>query len=69
LAAINHGWTLFALPDWRDLARQLYHVYANEDEAERIAERAFNWVQQFSWQNQGAQLDGIIQKMVGEKVA
>lgn len=68
LVAMNHGWTFFAFPDANDLARQLYHVYANPEEAQKVAERAYGWVQQFPWQAQGAQLDGIIQKMIGEQV-
>lgn len=66
LAAPNHGWTFFALPDYRDLARQLYHVYANPEEAQSVANRAYAWVQQFHWENQAAQLDSMIQKMMGE---
>lgn len=68
LVGENHAWTYFAMPDWKDLGRQLYHVYANPEEAERVADRAYNWLQQFPWQNQGAQLDGILQKMIGEQV-
>lgn len=52
--------TYFALPDWRDLSRQLYHVYANQDEAEAIAERAHGWAQEHTWASKATQLDGII---------
>ncbi len=69
LASVGHGWTWFALPDWKDLARQLWHVYANPEEVEKVTERAYNWVQQFPWSNQSAQLDGILQKLLGEQVA
>lgn len=69
LVAENHGWTFFAFPDYEDLARQLYHVYLNPDEAKAIAERAYAWVQRFTWSNQAAELDSVIQKLVGEQVA
>jgi glycosyltransferase involved in cell wall biosynthesis len=69
MPGINHAWTYFALPDYEDLARQLYHVYANPDEAAKVAERAYNWVQQFSWENQATQLDGILMKLIGEQRA
>lgn len=61
---INHAWTYFALPDYRSLARQLWHVYANPEEATKTAERAYNWVQRFSWSNQAAELDGIFTRLV-----
>jgi glycosyltransferase involved in cell wall biosynthesis len=63
---INHAWTYFALPDYRSLARQLYHVYANPEEVAATTERAYNWVQRFPWTNQAAQLDGILTKLVAE---
>lgn len=65
----NYAWTYFALPDYKSLARQLYHVYANPDEVTAVTERAYNWVQRFSWTNQAAQLDGILMKLVGEEIA
>lgn len=69
LPGVNHAWTYFALPDYQDLARQLYHVYANPEEVASVTERAFAWVQRFTWENQAAQLDGILMKLVGEQVA
>jgi glycosyltransferase involved in cell wall biosynthesis len=68
LVAVNHAWTYFALPDYQELGRQLYHVYLQPEEAAGVAEKAYNWVQQFSWQNQAAQLDSIIEKLIGEQV-
>jgi glycosyltransferase involved in cell wall biosynthesis len=61
---INNSWTYFALPDHADLARQLWHVYANPEEAKATAERAYNWVSRFPWTNQAAQLDSILTKLV-----
>lgn len=52
--------TFFALPDWKDLSRQLYHVYANPDEAAQTAERGFSFAQQHPWSAKSAELDGII---------
>lgn len=63
---INNSWTYFALPDYKDLARQLWHVYANPDEAKAMTDRAYNWVSRFTWNNQAAQLDGILTKLLGE---
>jgi len=63
---INHAWTYFALPDYKSLARQLWHVYANPEEAAKTAERAYNWVQRFPWTNQAAQLDGILTKLIAD---
>lgn len=67
IPGINHAWTYFAMPDYKDLARQLYHVYANPDEVAKMTERAYNWVNRFTWENQAAQLDGILMKLIGEQ--
>lgn len=69
LPGINHAWTYFALPDYKHLARQMWHVYANPEEVAQTTERAYNWVQRFPWENQAAQLDGILTKLVGEQSA
>lgn len=69
LVGHNSAWAYFALPDYEHLARQLYHVYANPDEVEKTVDRAFNWVNQFTWESQAAQLDGILTKLVGEQIA
>lgn len=66
--AVNHAWTYFALPDYKDLARLLYHIYLNPEEAAKVADKAYNWVQRFSWQNQTAELDSVIDKLIGEQV-
>lgn len=52
--------TYFALPDWKDLSRQLYHVYANPDEAAAVAEQGFTFAQKHPWSSKSEQLDGII---------
>ena len=52
--------TYFALPDWKDLSRQLYHVYANPDEAARVAEAGYAFAQRHPWSDKATQLDRII---------
>lgn len=52
--------TNFALPDWKDLSRQLYHVYLNRDEAAAVAEQAYTFAQRHPWSDKATQLDGII---------
>ena len=52
--------TYFALPDWRDMERKLYHVYANPDEAAKVTETAYQWVQQHTWASKASYLDGLI---------
>ena len=69
LPGINHAWTYFALPDYRSLARQLYHVYANPDEVAKTVQRAYNWALAHPWTSQAAQLDSILMKLAGEKSA
>jgi glycosyltransferase involved in cell wall biosynthesis len=52
--------TNFALPDWRDLSRKLYHVYLNPGEAAKVAEEAYAFAQKHPWSDKAAQLDSII---------
>lgn len=52
--------TNFALPDWRDLSRKLYHLYLNQDEGAAVAEQAFAFAQRHPWSDKAAQLDSII---------
>lgn len=59
--------TYFALPDWKDLARQLYHVYANPDEAAAVAEEGFKFAQRHPWSDKSAQLDSIITQALAER--
>lgn len=57
--------TFFALPDWRDLSRKLYHVYANPDEAAKVAEQAYAWAKPHTWPAKAQELDGIITDALG----
>lgn len=59
--------TYFALPDHKDLARQLYSVYANRDEVAGITERAYEFAQRHPWSDKSAQLDSIITEALAAK--
>lgn len=61
--------TWFALPDWKDLARQLYHVYSHPEEAKTVAERAHKWVQQHTWQSKSDQLAALITEALAARSA
>lgn len=57
------GWSWFALPDHRSLYKWLKHVHDNPQEATEKAQRAFDWVQGFTWQNQANVLYDILSKL------
>jgi len=61
--------TYFALPDWKDLSRQLYHVYLNRDEAAATAERGYEFAQRHSWASKAEQLDTIITEALANRSA
>lgn len=60
--------TFFALPDWKDLSRQLYHVYANPDEVAAVTEQGYAFAQRHPWSDKAAQLDGIITEALVARV-
>lgn len=46
-----------------DAVRKLIWVYDNPDKAEKIAERGFNWVQQYTWKNIANEWDKLFQQV------
>jgi glycosyltransferase involved in cell wall biosynthesis len=59
--------TFFAEPDWRDMARKLYHVYANPDEAAAVAEQAYQFAIKHPWSSKAEQLDGILTDALAQR--
>jgi glycosyltransferase involved in cell wall biosynthesis len=51
--------TLFPKPSWRSLTEQLEYVYTHRDEAEEVAERAYQWAKPHTWESKAKQLEGI----------
>lgn len=59
---LRHAWTYFARPSWRSLAERLEYVREHPEEATAVAEKAYEWVKDQTWESKSAQVDGIIKQ-------
>ncbi len=57
------AWSYYALPDHRSLYKQLKFVHDNPDEVAETVERAYEYVKDFTWDNQAKRLDEILDKL------
>ncbi len=58
------AYSYFAKPSWRSLAQQLEYVYTHRDEATAVAENAYKFAIQHTWESKALALDGILTKVL-----
>jgi glycosyltransferase involved in cell wall biosynthesis len=56
------AYTYFAQPSWKSLAERLDHVYHNRDLAKTVADTAYEWVKDQTWDSKALQVDRIIKE-------
>jgi glycosyltransferase involved in cell wall biosynthesis len=74
-ASTSSEWTTFGPSDYErirpitnvdDAVKKLIWVYDHPDEAAKITDRAYEWVQQFTWEKIASDWDGIFQKVYND---
>ena len=56
------AYTYFARPSWKSLAQKLEHVYTHPEEAAKVANTAYEWIKDQTWDSKALQVDRIIKE-------
>lgn len=56
------AYTYFAQPSWQSLNERLSYIYDNRQEAQEVAETAYEWVKDQTWDSKAQQMHGIIKR-------
>jgi glycosyltransferase involved in cell wall biosynthesis len=56
------AYTYFARPSWKSLAERLKHVYTHREEAAQVAETAYEWIKDQTWDQKAMQVDKVIKE-------